>query len=175
MKYYYVGKNTTLRTTTILEPLFQQFHIGVTENIDKIMHKIRELDANNTPIGRGILDTDIDVINHIREHVTIYDEMGGIIVGVLTFFIQNRELCIDTLCTPYIPIAKNVGGELLDTAKQIMRTLKLDNCNLASTKTAVGFYKKHGFEYDNSGTCDPEYKYVDMIFWNRLRTFHKKH
>jgi len=165
MKYYYIGKKTQPTIKEQISYIFMKMQIQKTENIADIIEKIRELDVKNTPIGRGVLNTDSNVIPHIYEYITIYDISNDTITGVVTFFIQNKDICIETLCSPFIPIAKGIPTKLLNDVKKIMKIINLDQIILSSKRTSVEFYRKNGFLEDHSVSSHfPDYPLVDMIF-----------
>jgi hypothetical protein len=125
------------------------------------------LEKRGTPIGRETLDTGGDVLRHIEEHITIYEETDEVgIIGVITFYLNNDTLCIDTLCTPFIPQAKGVSGVLLNVIKDILVRLNLKQIYLASLKTSEPFYKKNGFVLDPHGIKHKEYRFIDMVYEN---------
>lgn len=166
MKYYMGNSCVVEYSKNSVIPVFSQLELSEEIDFDKISQKIYTLDLNGTPVGRETLDTQRDVLQHIEEHITIYEEIGGIILGVVTFYINNDTLCIDTLCTPFIPQAKGMSYTLLNVVKTIVVKLNLKKIYLASLKTSEMFYKKNGFVLDPHGIKHKEYCYIDMIYEN---------
>jgi N-acetylglutamate synthase-like GNAT family acetyltransferase len=166
MKYYMGNSSVVEYTKQNIIPIFSQLELIEEIDFDNISNKIYELEKRGTPIGRETLDTGGDVLQHIEEHITIYEEISGIILGVVTFYINNDTLCIDTLCTPFIPQAKGVSGVLLNVIKDILVKLNLKQIYLASLKTSEAFYKKNGFVLDPHGIKHKEYRFIDMVYEN---------
>ena len=166
MKYFMGNSCVVEYAKNSVIPIFSQLELIEEFNFDKISQKIYMLEDNGTPVGRETLDTGGDVLQHIEEHITIYEEIGGIILGVVTFYINNDTLCIDTLCTPFIPQAKGVSTSLLALIKEIVVKLNLKKIYLASLKTSEPFYKKNGFILDPHGIKHKEYRFIDMIYEN---------
>ena len=168
MKYYYhFGKKTVNRVMISWRPLFLQLNICERENIEDIVDKIKEMDSKNTPLGRDCLHTEYNIIQPMREFITIYcmSDAGDAVLGVVTFYIHHFDICMETLCSPFIPEAKGVGVELVRMVKRLMRLMKLDKIFVSSLRTSKKFYEKNGFLVDGN-CCDQfdEYPYVDMVY-----------
>lgn len=169
MKYFYhFGKKTMNHVTVSVRPLFQRLNICERENIEDVVDKIKEMDSKNTPLGRDCLHTEYNIIQPMREFITIYSvgDTGDVVLGVVTFYIHHRDICMETLCSPFIPEAKGVGVELVRIVKRFMRLMKLDKIFVASLRTSTKFYEKNGFLIDEGNFCESftDYPYVDMVY-----------
>ena len=167
MKYYMGNSSVVEYIKDKIIPILSELDISEEIDFDDISRKIHGLEKAGTPIGRETLYTESDVLDHIEEHITIYEETDEVgIVGVITFYVNNDTLCIDTLCTPFIPQAKGVSSVLLNLIKDILVKLNLKKIYLASLKTSEAFYKKNEFILDPHGIKHKEYRFIDMIYEN---------